>query len=84
MLTAIENGTHLSCDLHKIGANQYMKLPVASFFVQKSMVLGGWMGVWVDEWMGGWVDGWVGWWMGGRAGLRISYNQKYIFYEKKS
>ena len=56
-----------------MGANIYSKIAVAQFFVQKSMVLCGWM----DGWMGGWMDGWVV-----RAGLRIAYsNQKVTLYQ---
>ena len=50
LLTAIKkkglenNGPHLSCDLHKLGANLYSKLPIAPFLCKK---------VWY--WVGGWA-----------------------------
>ena len=40
----------LSCDLHKLGANLYSKLPVAPYSCKK-------VGNGMDGWMGGWVDG---------------------------
>ena len=49
-----KNGPHLSCDLHKIGANLYSKWPVAHFLCKKAC----WMDGWVDGWVGGWMDGW--------------------------
>ena len=49
-----KNSPHLSCDLHKIGANLYSKLPVSPFCAKKYGP--GWM----DGWMGEWMDGWVG------------------------
>ena len=62
----LKNGDHLSCDLHKIGANLNSKLPVAPFLSKK----------YGPGWMDGWVDGRVG----GKAGLRIVYsNQKFSF-----
>ena len=36
-----------SCDLHKIGANLYSKLPVAPFYAKKYGP--GWMGGWMVE-----------------------------------
>ena len=48
-----KNGPHLSCNLHKIGANIYSKLPVAPFCAKKYGL--GWVGGWMD----GWVDGWM-------------------------
>ena len=41
---------HLSCDLHKIGANLYSKLPVAPFCAKK----------YGPGWVGGWMDGRAG------------------------
>ena len=43
---------------NQIGANLYSKLPVAPFLCNKSMVLGGWMDVWMDGWIDEWMDGW--------------------------
>ena len=51
-----KNGPHLSCDSHKIGANLYSKLAVATF-LRKTNGPGGWMDGQMDEWMGGWMDG---------------------------
>ena len=28
---------------------------ICSFFMQKSLVLDGWVGEWMDGWVGGWV-----------------------------
>ena len=50
-----KNGPHLSCDLHKIGANLYSKLAVAPFSCKKYGT--GWMDEWMDGWVGGWIDG---------------------------
>ena len=58
-LQQLKNGPHLSCDLHKVGANLYSKLPIAPFSCKK---------VWY------WMDGWMGGWMGAKAGLRIAYS----------
>ena len=45
-----ETGLHLSCNLHKMGANTYSKIAVAHFCAKK---------VWF--WMDGWMDGWQSW-----------------------
>ena len=42
---------HLSCDLHKIGANVFSKLLVAPFLCKK-------VWSWMDGWGNGWIDGW--------------------------
>ena len=62
---------HLTCNLHKIGANLHSNLAFPPFSAKKYGPV--WIGGWMDGWMGGWMDRWIG----GRAGLRIAYsNQK--------
>ena len=46
----IKNGPHLSCNLHKIGANLYSKFEVAPYCAKKYGL----------GWMGGWVGGRTG------------------------
>ena len=38
-----DTGPHMFCVLQWIGSNSYSNLPLVPFFVQKSMVLDGWM-----------------------------------------
>ena len=66
----IKNFPDLLCDLHKLGANLYSKLPVATFSCKK---VWHWKNGWVDGWMSGWMSGW----MDGKSRVRTAYsNQK--------
>ena len=48
-----KTGPHLSCNMHKIGANLYIKWTVAHFSCKK---VGHWVGGWMGEWMEGWKE----------------------------
>ena len=46
-------GPHLSCNLHKIGANLCSNLAFTHFLCKK---VWSWVNGWMDVWVGGWVD----------------------------
>ena len=57
-----EPSPHLSCNLHKIGANLNSNSAYAPFCAKK----------YGPGWIGGWMVGWVG----GKARLRIAYSNQ--------